>query len=91
MPRDFPDIPVKLNDISSSIEGTNSPISDSHDGYGWVAAPVSRRLESLLREQIDQLEKRLNNFESSIAEIKSMSMDITFMKHKIESLIKKQP
>jgi len=58
-----------------------TPIVDTHEGYGWVAAPVARRLEQALRQRISELEKKVDRLESSLLNLASLHSEMRFFKH----------
>ena len=81
MPKDFPEqIETKPLGFPSTISET-TPIVDTHEGYGWIAAPVARRLEEALRQRIFELDKKVDKLESSLLNLASLHSEMRFFKH----------
>lgn len=88
MASDFPDLSERRVDISSAYKNDGmSPITDAHDGYGWVAAPVSRRMESLLNEKIKTLENKVERLLQSEQDFRALIKKMQFIEHKINSSV----
>jgi hypothetical protein len=89
MAKDLPDLGDRPTDISSAYKNDGmSPITDAHDGYGWVAAPVSRRIEAMLNEKVKILEAKVESLLQTQAEFDAFMKRMQFIEHKVNTLTK---
>ena len=85
MPKDYPEqIETGALGFPDTISET-TPIVDTHEGYGWIAAPVARRLEGALKQRIYELEKKVAKLESNLLDIASLNENIWRYKRQIRS------
>jgi len=90
MAKDLPDLSERCTDISSAYKKDgNTPITDAHDGWGYIPAPVARRIEALLNERLRVAENKIELLEHAQKEINGTLKKIQFFEHKLNSLITK--
>ena len=88
MAKDLPDLSERCTDISSAYKKDGkTPITDAHDGYGYVAAPVARRIEALLNERLRVAENKIVLLEHAQKETNDTLKKIQFFEHKLNLLI----